>query len=269
MNPVTFTKLFSSITESTIWCESDQTRLVWITMLAMANKHGYVFGSAPGLANRARVPVEAVREALIKFQQPDPDSRTKDNEGRRIEVIDGGWRLLTYEKHRAIRDEEERRDYMKNLMRQKRAVSKVSRREPPLAQAEADSREQIAEAIVKRETVREHYSRPSLGEVTSYCEERGKGIDPQQWFDFYTSNGWKVGRNSMKDWRAAVRTWEKNKLGGNRGTSHDRNAERVARNREAIITGLGISSKVGRSEPSVQDGDGAGRNSGMAKLLRQ
>lgn len=108
-------------------------------MLAMANKNGFVFASIPGLANRARVPVESVREAIQKFQQPDPDSRTKDFDGRRIEEVDGGWKLLNYAKHRAIRDEEERREYMANLMRNKRAVSKVSRGNPPLSQAEAEA----------------------------------------------------------------------------------------------------------------------------------
>jgi hypothetical protein len=47
---VTFTKLFSSITESTVWDEPDRVRLVWITMLAMADKHGRVWASVPGLA---------------------------------------------------------------------------------------------------------------------------------------------------------------------------------------------------------------------------
>ena len=49
---------------------------------------------------------------------------------------------------------------------------------------------------------------PSLDEVRDYCRERGKGVDPVAFMDFYTSNGWKVGRNPMKDWKAAVRTWE-------------------------------------------------------------
>jgi hypothetical protein len=47
-------------------------------------------------------------------------------------------------------------------------------------------------------------------EVTAYCHERGNQVDPQQWFDHYSSNGWRVGKNPMKDWRAAVRTWERN-----------------------------------------------------------
>lgn len=118
-------------------------------MLAMANKKGSVFGSIPGLANRARVPVEAVREAIAKFQQPDPDSRTKDFEGRRIVEIDGGWKLINYEKHRAIRDEEERREYMANLMREKRRkirVSNVSQSEPPLSQAEAEAETERSKA---------------------------------------------------------------------------------------------------------------------------
>lgn len=52
---------------------------------------------------------------------------------------------------------------------------------------------------------------PSLDEVKQYCFERQKGVDHEQWFNHYTSNGWKVGKNSMKDWKAAVRTWEKRK----------------------------------------------------------
>ena len=75
-------------------------------MLAMSDAHGRVWGSVPGLANRARVPVEDVRTALTTFLAPDADSRTPAFEGRRIEVIDGGWRLLNHEKYRQIRDDE-------------------------------------------------------------------------------------------------------------------------------------------------------------------
>jgi hypothetical protein len=264
--PVTFTKLFSSITESTIWCESDQIRIVWITMLAMANKNGYVFGSAPGLANRARVPLESVREALVKFQEPDPDSRTKEFEGRRIKEVDGGWQLLNYAKHRAIRDEEERRDYMKNLMRQKRSVSNVSHSKPPLSQAEADSREQIAEARVKSKT----FAPPSLEEVDLYCQERGNRVDPVQFFNHYTSNGWKVGRNPMKNWKAAIGTWEKNSINNGNGGANggpSKSERRTNNSRAAILSGLGISPESGLRQPSVQNRTDAGRGESVAKLL--
>lgn len=54
------------------------------------------------------------------------------------------------------------------------------------------------------------FSPPSLEEVQAYCRERNNQVDPQLFIDHYTSNGWVVGKAKMKDWRAAVRTWEKN-----------------------------------------------------------
>ena len=56
--------------------------------------NGYVGAYTPGLARAANVPVEAVRLALEKFMGPDPDSRNPDNEGRRLEKVDGGWRFI-------------------------------------------------------------------------------------------------------------------------------------------------------------------------------
>lgn len=120
----TFTKLFSSITESTIWCESDQTRIVWIAMLAMADHAGRVWSSVPGLANRARVPIEAAEEALQTFMSPDPYSRTAEYEGRRIEPIDGGWRLLNHAKYRAIRDEESIKESKRRYINERRAAER-------------------------------------------------------------------------------------------------------------------------------------------------
>jgi hypothetical protein len=61
------------------------------------------------LANRARITVDEARAAIESFLNADPDSRTPDHEGRRIERIDGGWRLLNHGKYRALCDEEEKR----------------------------------------------------------------------------------------------------------------------------------------------------------------
>ena len=50
---------------------------------------------------------------------------------------------------------------------------------------------------------------PTLEEVISYCKERNNSVDPQKWYDFYSAKGWMIGKNKMKDWKAAVRTWER------------------------------------------------------------
>lgn len=51
---------------------------------------------------------------------------------------------------------------------------------------------------------------PTKEEVEAYCFERQNNVDAERFIDHYTSNGWLVGKNKMKDWKAAVRTWEKN-----------------------------------------------------------
>lgn len=58
-------------------------------------------------------------------------------------------------------------------------------------------------------TKRKRFEKPTLSEIKAYCIERNNNVDAQHFFDYYESNGWKVGKNSMKDWKAAVRTWER------------------------------------------------------------
>lgn len=54
------------------------------------------------------------------------------------------------------------------------------------------------------------FRKPTVEEIAEYCKSRNNQVDPKRFFDYYESNGWKVGRNSMKDWKASVRTWERN-----------------------------------------------------------
>ena len=61
------------------------------------------------------------------------------------------------------------------------------------------------------------FTPPTVEEVRSYCNERGNNVDPQTFVDFYEAKGWMVGSNHMKDWRACVRTWEKNRVDRGRG----------------------------------------------------
>lgn len=53
------------------------------------------------------------------------------------------------------------------------------------------------------------FSPPSLAEIEEYCRERGNTVDAQNFFDFYSSKNWMIGKNKMKDWQAAIRTWER------------------------------------------------------------
>ena len=120
-----YTKLFNSIITSTIWTQNDQTRIVWITMLALSDQHGEVHGSIPGLARLSGVSIESVELALEKFLSPDPYSRTTDDEGRRIEKIDGGWFLINHGKYRNMASKADEK--CSNAKRQQRHRAKLAR----------------------------------------------------------------------------------------------------------------------------------------------
>lgn len=123
-----FTKLFSSILDSTIWQEDPHVKIVWITLLAMSDRDGVVESSVPGLARRANVTLPQAEHALERLHAPDPYSRTKEHEGRRITGLEegGGWLILNHEKYRAKMDAEEQRRKAAERQQRKRDRKKAS-----------------------------------------------------------------------------------------------------------------------------------------------
>ncbi|MDE6183084.1 MAG: hypothetical protein K2F53_01520, partial [Rikenellaceae bacterium] len=66
---------------------------------------------------------------------------------------------------------------------------------------------------------------PTIEEVAAYCAERKNSVSPAKFINYYISNGWRVGKNPMKDWKAAVRTWENNNY--NNGTQSQQDTIRI------------------------------------------
>lgn len=95
-----FTKMFEAMLTSSVWMLDMPTRIVWVALLLASDADGYVEGSVAGFAHKARVTVEEMRAAIEILASPDPDSRTPDHEGRRIEAVDGGWVILNHPKYR-------------------------------------------------------------------------------------------------------------------------------------------------------------------------
>ena len=172
--------------------------------------------------------VERVLEYLCA---PDPKSRSKIEEGRRL-VREGEYlyRVPTGNLYRGMRDEHDRRAYNRKKKAESRRnqqsnsqdvstceSNNVSRRQPPSAAVSrrqppsAHNREQITDNREQKESkskARARFAPPSLAEVTDYVAERQSTVSPQAFVAFYESKGWKVGNQPMKDWKAAVRTWE-------------------------------------------------------------
>lgn len=97
----------------------------------------------------------------------------------------------------------------------------------------------------KKSSAKRSFTPPTLQEVQEYCRERGNSVDPQRFLDFYEAKGWMIGKNKMKDWKAAVRTWER------------QDAERTEGQRVACRQGASAEPQAGQTR----------NNDAMAKRL--
>lgn len=97
-------------------------------LVILADKHGVVDMTAAAIARRTTIPVEIIEVGLRALEQPDPESRSPDEEGRRIVPLSDsrswGWRLVNYDHYRKMRSEEERREYHRVYARKRRAAQK-------------------------------------------------------------------------------------------------------------------------------------------------
>lgn len=133
-----FTKLVPEIVMSSIWNESPEVRCVWIALLATKDENGYVRGNAASLARLANVSIESAKEAIEKFQLPDAESNTPDNDGRRIQAVPGGWFVLNHALYRG-KDYREYEAERKKEYRKKHSLSGTRPGHVPDASASASA----------------------------------------------------------------------------------------------------------------------------------
>lgn len=88
-------------------------------------------------------------------------------------------------------------------------MKKISPNITKIDNKDIDKKKEGADKPAPPPTKTKRFIKPTLDEVQAYCLERQNSVDPESFIDFYESNGWKVGKNPMKDWKAAVRTWER------------------------------------------------------------
>ena len=135
-----YAKLFTSLFQGTLRGNSNGI-LVFTNLLAHADKTGIVDMHPRAISEEVGLSIEAVRAALIELESPDPESRSPEQNGRRIirldEHRDWGWQIVNYVKYRAIRSEEDRRE--QNRLAQERYRQRHSKQSKPRsAQEEAE-----------------------------------------------------------------------------------------------------------------------------------
>jgi hypothetical protein len=202
----TYTKLFRSIAASTIVSEPVATRWLWVTMLSQADKAGKVYASVPGLARIANISIAEVEAGIECFLSPDTYSRTTENEGRRIELFDGGWRLLNHAKYDAMRNEAERREKKREWDR----TNRPSGHQRSTAKAVKSESGQSASSPPQSAETRQSGPISHISYLISQEDQKQEHVQPmaaRSRFDYF----WQTYPNK-KSRQEAEKSWRKQKL---------------------------------------------------------
>lgn len=180
-----YTKLFAELIHSTVWIEAAHIKITWITMLAMSDDRHEIRASIPGLAKAAGVTLKECQDALACFLSSDEFSRSQEFKGRRIEPVDGGWRLLNGAKYRAMRSVEERREYQRKWQADKRAKTQIE----------------------KKKKKKSKFIPPTKKEVEQFAIDNGfqKELGERAW-QYYEEGNWKdANKKQVINWKQKIR----------------------------------------------------------------
>lgn len=166
-----FAKLFSRITESSLMEEPLEVRYVFVMLLAICDSTGHVIGTDVAIARRMNVSPESFRKCAEALMQPDSDSNSKVEEGRRIVASQGerGYHVVNYLTYREMKTTEQRREYMKAYMKQRRETQRVKQG--------VNKRKQKVAVLGHAEEEAEEEKKPP---ISSECSEVGKQFS--DWF---------------------------------------------------------------------------------------
>lgn len=212
--------------------ERDSIIVIWFKLLCMAGKqnNGGVFllndriaYTDEMLSTIFRRPLNTVRLALQTFEQfgmveivndtitiPNWDKhqsldriqKNRDQTRKRVAAFRERQRLIAAGESEGDGDETQCNDDVTDAVT---SYSPVTKRNVTQTEREGEG-EREGE---KKKKAASRFIPPTVNEVRAYCQERQNNVDAERFVDYYTSNGWKVGMNAMKDWKAAVRTWER------------------------------------------------------------
>ena len=195
---------------------ADSIIVIWFKLLAFAGKQNNdgvflmsnrIAYTDEMLATIFRRDVNTVRLALKTFES-----------FGMIEIVEGVITIPNWNKHQTLDAYEKKKERDRLYQAQRRAAQKAL-----IGKSSDKSSDESLDVVIsdkeedkdkdkdnKREAKRKRFTPPTLEEVRAYCEERGNSVDPRRFLDYYESKGWVVGKAKMKDWKAAVRTWENN-----------------------------------------------------------
>lgn len=193
--------------------EADTIIVIWFKLLAQAgksnssgalilsNKIAYTEEMLSTIFNRK---LQSIRLALDTFD--------------RLGMVERGdyIQVSNWEKHQNVDGMERIREQTRERVRKHRekqqligVVEPVALSNVTVTHLELELEEELEEdKDIKPKEKAKRFVPPTLEEIKEYCRSRNNAVDSEKWFNFYQAKGWLIGKNKMKDWKAAVRTWE-------------------------------------------------------------
>ena len=196
--------------------DGDALIVIWLKILTLAgdvNDGGLVYFTKDIpyteelLANEFDRPLNTIRLALEVFQQ-----------FGMIEIVNSLIMVSNWEEYQSTDKLSEIREYNRIAKQKSRARQKLLADVNDMSmtsQLSQDTDKDIDKDKDKDIDIdidiekRKRFVPPTVDEVRAYCQERQNNVDPERFVDFYSAKGWKIGKDSMKDWKACVRTWER------------------------------------------------------------
>jgi hypothetical protein len=208
-----YAKIFTSLFDGSMRGQPDLI-LVFVNMLCHADEDGVVDRHWRAIADETGLPVERVMKAIVQLEGPDPESRTPTDHGKRIVRIDEhrewGWMIVNYKHYRDMATREQSkaktRERVRKYREKQRCNDDVTLGNDSSSASTCTSTSVSTSASTKQKV---SFAKPTAAEVTAYGQTIDYSIDGEAFVAFYESNGWKVGRNAMKNWKSAVVTWKK------------------------------------------------------------
>lgn len=177
--------------------------IYWMLVEALRDQPDYTYPVAniPALARRYNTSAEKVRTVVYNYEL----FTVKEDKIFFSESLNR--RMLVFNENRAKRSAAGRLGMARRWGDNNVITPLLQSNSTVITSKVKDSKVKEKESIEKVATKRTAFVAPSLQEVKDYISEKGYTVDAQRFIDFYEAKGWMIGKNKMKDWRAAVRTW--------------------------------------------------------------
>lgn len=202
-----FVKLHRKIREWE-WYDDINTKVLFLHLLITANyqeknwrgitiKRGELITSINNLATETKLSPQKVRSSLNKLKSTNELTIKTTN---KYTII----KLENYSVYQDKSDENNKQDN-EQLNNEITNDQQTNNKQITTTKESKEDKEYKEDKKISKRVV---FAKPSIDEISIYCNERGNTVNSSKFWNFYESKGWKVGKNPMKDWKAAVRNWE-------------------------------------------------------------